>query len=283
MQIVSPALRVAMIVEPASPEPSGLFGHRSELGPGGISFAVLTLLPTNSPMFPTTPGLALQVSMSYVPFAGTVHLYQTEAPPALSWMFCSPGSSVAPTLVPLTDPEVPVITCAWAKLSLAGGGPDGGCGVIGLVGRPGRGDAAGAGGAGVGDDRGAAVGRGRQAGYVRRLVERRGPGDLRRAWRPDRGGCHGVRRPGRRPAAHRVGRVHRERVAGPDRQAGHRHAGLAAVRDCRDFAGAGDRRVVDDRRPPVTRGRLPGHGRRARGVPRLGGVGGGHVQARWSR
>ena len=71
-------LRVVMIVEPASPEPSGLSGHRSGLGPGGVSVAVHTLLPMKVPISPTTPGLALPVSRSYVPVAGTARLYQTE-------------------------------------------------------------------------------------------------------------------------------------------------------------------------------------------------------------
>jgi hypothetical protein len=71
-------LRVVMSVEPASPEPSGLFGHRSGPGPGGISVAVLTLLPKKVPVGSSTPGLALPVSRSYVSVAGTAHLYQTE-------------------------------------------------------------------------------------------------------------------------------------------------------------------------------------------------------------
>src|ERR1700722_2423740 len=118
-----------MMVEPASPA-----GQRSEPGPGGNSVAVLTLFPVNSPISPTTPGLAVHVSNRYDPVTGTVHLYHIDAPPRLSWMVCSPGSTVAPTLVPVTDPEVPLIIFALAKLSLAGGRPEGACGVILLVG-----------------------------------------------------------------------------------------------------------------------------------------------------
>src|SRR5450631_4494242 len=117
------------MVEPASPA-----GQRSELGPGGNSVALLTLFPVNSPIRPTTPGLALHVSNRYDPVTGTVHSYHTDAPPRLSWMVCSPGSTVAPTLIPVTDPEVPLSTCALPKLSLAGGLPEGACGVTRAVG-----------------------------------------------------------------------------------------------------------------------------------------------------
>ena len=214
-------------------------------------------------------------------------MYHTDAPPRLSWMVGSPGSTVAPTLVPATDPEVPLITCALAKLSLAGGGPDGRVrgdragglrrlagaavgvgrghreGVGGAVGqagdqdragRPGRGDAAGAGGHGVGGDRRCRR-RSRAAGRTRRPP---GPASRRRepaagsAFRPASGSPRWTGpRPGRCP---RVGGVDGEGVAGPDGQAGDLDAGGAGSGGGGDAAGAGDRGVVEDRPPPSLAG-----------------------------
>ena len=51
-----------------------------------------------------------------------VHTYQTDAPPALPAWSGSPGSLVAPTLLPCTMAEVPDKGCALAKLSFAGVG-----------------------------------------------------------------------------------------------------------------------------------------------------------------
>jgi hypothetical protein len=59
----------------------------------------------------------VHVSNWYVPVPGAVHRNHTEAPPRLSWIIGPPGSSVAPTLVALTDSEAPLIGCALAKLS----------------------------------------------------------------------------------------------------------------------------------------------------------------------
>src|SRR5579863_8591874 len=112
-----------VMVAPVSPEPSTLLAQENSLGPSWSSVRLPTLLPVNAPMIPTTSGLAVHVSNWYVPVAGTTHSYHTDAPPRLSWMVGSFGSTVAPTLVPLTDPEAPLITRALAKLSLAGSGP----------------------------------------------------------------------------------------------------------------------------------------------------------------
>jgi hypothetical protein len=118
-----------MIVAPACPD-----GQRSWLGPAPNSVRLATLPPMNSPISPATPGVALHLSNRYVPETGTLHTYQTKAPPRLSWMVGSPGSSVTPALVPVTISDAPLISCAPARLSLAGGWPDGTCGVILVVG-----------------------------------------------------------------------------------------------------------------------------------------------------
>ena len=49
--------------------------------------------------------------------AGAVHEYQTEWPPALPAWFGSPGSFVAPTVVPLMLPFASSITVAFANMS----------------------------------------------------------------------------------------------------------------------------------------------------------------------
>src|SRR5438132_3607649 len=54
------------------------------------------------------------------PAEGAVQLYQTEAPLCPETMSGSPGSVVASTLEPFTDPLAPLIACALAKLSLTG-------------------------------------------------------------------------------------------------------------------------------------------------------------------
>jgi hypothetical protein len=58
------------------------------------------------------------VSTRVEPEAGACQLYQTDLPPTLPAWFGSPGSFVAPTLVPLTIPLLPERTCAAAKASL---------------------------------------------------------------------------------------------------------------------------------------------------------------------
>jgi hypothetical protein len=70
------------------------------------------------PVYAATAGLKLlpQVSIWRMPPWGSVNAYQTDAPPGPG----SPASVVAFTFVPVTVPVPPVMTCALAKLSLAG-------------------------------------------------------------------------------------------------------------------------------------------------------------------
>ncbi len=56
-----------------------------------------------------------------------VHAYQTDDPPVWLNAGGSPASSVAPTLVPSTEPESPLMTCTFATRSFVGAG--GGVGV----------------------------------------------------------------------------------------------------------------------------------------------------------
>src|SRR5262245_30947889 len=78
------------------------------------------------------------VVMVTLPAAGAGHWYQTvwpglrEVASGGSWLG-SPLSLVAPKFVPVTLPEHPLITCAFAKLSFAGAGGGGGGGGGGLL------------------------------------------------------------------------------------------------------------------------------------------------------
>ena len=62
-----------------------------------------------------------QVVNVAVPADGAVQRYQIEPPPALPPWFGSPGSFAACTVEPVVVPLAPVTTCAFAKVSLAGG------------------------------------------------------------------------------------------------------------------------------------------------------------------
>jgi hypothetical protein len=52
--------------------------------------------------------------------AGAVHLNQMDFPPPVPAWTGSPGSDVAPTVLPACVPVFPVITVAFLKLSFAG-------------------------------------------------------------------------------------------------------------------------------------------------------------------
>ena len=57
----------------------------------------------------------------HVPLLGAVQRYHIDLPPPLPTWAGSPGSFVAAIFVPVTAPEVPLMTWAKAKLSLPGG------------------------------------------------------------------------------------------------------------------------------------------------------------------
>jgi hypothetical protein len=57
------------------------------------------------------------VSTVTSPLKGAVHTHHTEAPPALSPWFGSPGSLLAPALLPDTVPLAPEMLMALAQLS----------------------------------------------------------------------------------------------------------------------------------------------------------------------
>src|SRR4029077_17662230 len=88
--------------------------QKTPTGPVASGVKAFTALPVYS----ATAGLKLlpHVSSWTTPPCVTVHAYQTDPPPGPG----SPASVVAFTFVPVTVPESPVITCAFAKSSLAG-------------------------------------------------------------------------------------------------------------------------------------------------------------------
>jgi hypothetical protein len=55
-----------------------------------------------------------------VPDDAAVHLYQMDLPPPLPAWTGSPGSAVAPTVLPEIEPKLPIMTVALEKLSLTG-------------------------------------------------------------------------------------------------------------------------------------------------------------------